>query len=133
LRQFALPIDRVTRVVDVSDDSRQLQEVVGLSDPSSTENRKPKTDTYSPEIRVTLTDNPILIFEPLEVKKGKLLGRSSIYDKVSVPVDSIQYLHFGEKAKSFKSVYEEWVVRPAQEPAYEDKSSPSQNPRIRNR
>ncbi|MYH83295.1 hypothetical protein F4009_02925 [Candidatus Poribacteria bacterium] len=133
LRQFALPIDRVTRVVDVSDDSRQLQEVVGLSDPSSTENRKPKTDTYSHEIRVTLTDNPILIFEPLEVKEGKLFGRSSIYDKVSVPVDSIQYLHFGEKAKSFKSVYEEWVVRPAQEPAYEDKSSPSQNPRIRNR
>ena len=35
------------------------------------------------EIRVTLTDNPILIFEPLEVKDGKLLGRSSIYDKVS--------------------------------------------------
>ena len=157
LRKFSLPIDRVARVVDVSVNSPQLsaigsqsQEVVGSSNPSLTENRKPKTLTknsptntfaktqvlgqnYSPEIRVTLTDNPILIFEPLEVKEGKLLGRSSIYGKVSVPIESIQYLHFGEKAKSFKSVYEEWVVRPAKEPEYEDKPSPSQTPRIKDR
>ncbi|MDE0682889.1 MAG: hypothetical protein OXI63_08250, partial [Candidatus Poribacteria bacterium] len=157
LRKFSLPIDRVARVVDVSVNSPQLsaigsqsQEVVGSSNPSLTENRKPITLTknsstntfakaripgqnYSPEIRVTLTDNPILIFEPLEVKEGKLLGRSSIYGKVSVPIESIQYLHFGEKAKSFKSVYEEWVVRPAKEPEYEDKPSPSQTPRIKDR
>ena len=133
LRQFSLPIDRVARVVEVSDDDHQLQEVIGSSDTSLTENRKPKTENHSPEIRVTLTDNPILIFEPLAIKDGKLFGRSSIYDKVSVPVDSIQYLHFGEKAKSFKSVYEEWVVRSAKEPEYEDKPSPSQPPRINNR
>ena len=143
LRKFSLPIDRVARVVDVSADSQpsavssQLQEVAGSSDPSLTENRQPttltknsSTDTstkarvlgqnYSPEIRVTLTDSPILIFEPIEVKDGKLFGRSPIYEKVSVPIDSIQYLHFGEKAKSFKSVYEEWVVRPAKEPEYAD-------------
>ena len=116
LRKFSLPIDRVTRVVDVSENSLQSSVVNSQlqADPSSTENPKPA------EIRVTLTDNPILIFEPLEVKEGKLWGRSSIYDKVSVPVDSIQYLHFGEKAKSFKSVYEEWVVHPAKEPAYGD-------------
>ena len=127
LRKFSLPIERVARVVDVSDASHQQsavssqsQEVVGSSNPSLTENRKPTTDNYSSEIRVTLTDSPILIFEPLEVKDGQLLGRSSIYEKVSVPIDSIQYLHFGEKAKSFKSVYEEWVVRPAKEPAYND-------------
>ena len=131
LRKFSLPTDRVARVVDVSNDSNQqsavssqLQEVAGSSNPSSTENRKPN---YSPEIRVTLTDSPILIFEPLEVKDGKLFGRSSIYEEVSVPIDSIQYLHFGEKAKSFKSIYEEWIVRPAKEPVYDDKSSPSQN------
>ncbi|MCY3742248.1 MAG: hypothetical protein OXH00_14630 [Candidatus Poribacteria bacterium] len=157
LRKFSVPIDRVARVVDVSVNSPQLsaigsqsQEVVGSSNPSLTENRKPTTLTknsstntfakarfpgqnYSPEIRVTLTDNPILIFEPLEVKEGKLLGRSSIYGKVSVPIESIQYLHFGEKAKSFKSAYEEWVVRPAKEPEYEDKPSPSQTPRIKDR
>lgn len=72
------------------------------------------------EVRVTLTDNPVFIFEPLEIKGGKLLGRSPIYGEVSVPVDSIQYLHFGERAKSFKSVFEEWVVRSAKEPAYGD-------------
>ena len=104
LRKFSLPIDRVARVVDI----------IGSSEPSLTENRKPS------EIRVTLTDNPILIFEPLEVKGGKLFGHSPIYGKISVPVDSIQYLHFGEKAKSFKSVYEEWVVRFTQEPEYGD-------------
>ena len=133
LRQFSLPIDRVARVVDVSSGvavSSQLQKVIGSSDLSLTENQQPTTNNYSAEIRVTLTDNPILIFEPLEVKEGKLFGRSSIYDKVSVPVDSIQYLHFGEKAKSFKSVYEEWVVRSAKEPEYEDKPSPTQKPRI---
>ena len=141
LRKFSLPIEHVARVVDVSDASHQQsavssqsQEVVGSSNPSLTENRKPTTDNYSSEIRVTLTDSPILIFEPLEVKDGQLLGRSSIYEKVSVPIDSIQYLHFGEKAKSFKSVYEEWVVRPAKEPAYGEKpSSLTQSPKIRNR
>ena len=135
LRKFSLPIDRVARVIDVSDDSRQpsavsnqLQEVVGSSDPALTENPQPTTDDYSPEIRVTLTDNPILIFEPLEVKDGKLLGRSSIYEEVSVPIENIQYLHFGEKAKSFTSVYEEWVVRPAKEPMYDNEPSSNQNP-----
>ena len=133
LRKFSLPIDRVARVVDVSSQqsvvSSQLQKVIGSSDLSLTENQQLTTNNYSAEIRVTLTDNPILIFEPLEVKDGKLFGRSSIYDEVSVPVDSIQYLHFGEKAKSFKSVYEEWVVRSAKEPEYEDKPSPTQKPR----
>jgi len=146
LRKFSLPIDRVARVVDVSGEvavSRQQSVVVGarLPRPQGLGNPTPTTTdgfrrfptAIQPEIRVTLTDNPILIFEPLEVKEGKLFGRSSIYDKVSVPVDSIQYLHFGEKAKSFKSVYEEWVVRSAKEPEYEDKPSPSQKPRINNR
>ena len=125
----------MARVVDVSDDSSQQSAVSSQKEqnpfPLTTDNRQPTA--IQSEIRVTLTDNPILIFEPLEVKEGKLLGRSSIYDKVSVPVDSIQYLHFGEKAKLFKSVYEEWVVRSAKEPEYDDKPSPSQPPRINNR
>ena len=144
LRKFSLPIDRVARVIDVSGGvavSNQQSTVVGarLPRPQGLGNPTPTTaDTRQPtaiqsEIRVTLTDNPILIFEPLEVKDGKLLGRSPIYDKVSVPVDSIQYLHFGEKAKSFKSVYEEWVVRSAKEPEYDNKPSPSQNQSIKDR
>ena len=130
LRKFSLPIDRVARVVDVSSEVAVSNQQSAISKEEGFVKRKPsllKADSRQPiatqpEIRVTLTDNPILIFEPLEVKDGKLFGRSSIYDKVSVPVDSIQYLHFGEKAKSFKSVYEEWVVRSAKEPEYGDDS-----------
>lgn len=137
LRKFSLPIDRVARVVDVDTESNQQSAISNQKGqnplPLTVFDGLRQPTAIQSEIRVTLTDNPILIFEPLEVKEGKLLGRSSIYDKVSVPVDSIQYLHFGEKAKSFKSVYEEWVVRPAKEPAYDDKSSPSQSPRIKDR
>ena len=78
------------------------------------------------EVRVSLIDNPLMIFEPISVKDGKLVGRSSIYGEVTVPVESIQYLHFGEKARSFRSVFEEWVVRSAKEPSYDDdKISPT--------
>ena len=144
LQKFFIPIDRVARVVDVSGNSlqlsvvsSQLQENVGSSDPSLTENRKPKTLTnnsstdtstkarvlgqnYSPEVRVTLTDGSILVFEPLEVRDGQLMGRSPVYGELSVPVSSIEYLYFGEKAKSFKAAFEKWSVRPAKEPAYGD-------------
>ena len=144
LQKFSIPIDRVARVVDVSGNSlqlsvvsSQLQENVGSSDPSLTENRKPKTLTknsstdtstkarvlgqnYSPEVRVTLTDGSILIFQPLEVRDGQLMGRSPVYGELSVPVSSIEYLYFGEKAKSFKAAFEKWSVRPAKEPTYGD-------------
>ena len=147
LRAFSVPIDRVARVVDVSIFSNQYPVTSGQlksgsvkpkfsfletgnwkleTDPPTAESREPTAnlptaDSHShPEVRVSLIANPILIFEPLEVADGKLSGRSSIYGQVSVPVDSIQYLHFGEKAKSFRSVFAEWIVRPAKEPVYED-------------
>ncbi|MCY3742249.1 MAG: hypothetical protein OXH00_14635 [Candidatus Poribacteria bacterium] len=102
LRKFSVPIDRVARVVDVSGD--------GFHQVSTTQT----------EVRVTLTDGSMLIFEPLEAKDGKLIGRSSVYGEVSVPVSSIEYLYFGEKAKSFKTAFEKWNIRPAKEPASED-------------
>ena len=121
LREFSVPIDRVARVVDVSEGAISDKRSLIKSERSSTESRRLIADSYSQsEVRISLIDNPILIFEPLKVEDGKLLGRSSIYGEVSVPVDSIQYLHFGEKAKSFRSVFEEWVVRSAKEPVYED-------------
>ena len=112
LRKFSVPIDRVARVVDVSGDSRQ---------PSAISNQK-RQNPLSPtaiqsEVRVTLIDGSMLIFEPLEVKDGQLIGRSSVYGEVSVPVGSIEYLYFGEKAKSFKKPFEKWNIRPAKEPA----------------
>lgn len=102
LRKFSVPIDRVARVVDVSGD--------GSHQASATQT----------EVRVTLTDGSMLIFEPLEVKDGKLIGRSSVYGEVSVPVSSIEYLYFGDKAKSFKAAFEKWNIRPAKEPIYND-------------
>ncbi len=118
LRKITLPIDRVARVVEVignpHKDGVDEQKPLFLK----AERREPRT--VQSEVRVTLTDNPIFIFEPLEIKDGTLLGRSSIYGAVSVPVDSIQYLHFGASAKAFTSVFTEWVVRSAKEPAYGD-------------
>ena len=63
-----------------------------------------------------MTDGSILVFEPLEVREGKLLGRSPIYEAVSIPIESIESIYFGEKAKFFKDAFEEWVVRPAKAP-----------------
>ena len=75
LRRFSIPIHRVARVVDVSGDSSQ---------PTPTQT----------EVRVRLTDGSILIFEPLEVQNDSVIGRSSIYGEVSLPISSIEYLYF---------------------------------------
>ena len=122
LRKFSIPIDRVARVIDVSDsDGRNGSDGKMETQSSNLPIFQPKS-----EVRVSLIDNPLMIFEPIAVKDGKLLGRSSIYGEVTVPVESIQYLHFGEKARSFRSVFEEWVVRSAKEPSYDDdKISPT--------
>lgn len=108
LRRFSVPIDRVTRVVEVSVDSSQ-QSAIGhqkVSQPSES------------EVGVKLTDSSILVFEPLEVRDGKLLGRSSIYGEITVPVGSIEHLYFGDTAASLRTAFEAWVVRPAKEPMF---------------
>ena len=114
LRQFSVPIDRVARVVDVSVNSDQLS-AVGRS----AESRKPITDSQY-EVSIRLTDGSILIFEPLEIKDDKLLGRSPIYGALTVPIDSIQHLYFGDTTESFEAAFEVWVVRPAKEPVFGD-------------
>ena len=118
LQTHEIPIDRVARIVDIRvDDTEQ-----------STNNEEPQehrnVDTQQVElqpdlVRFALIHNPILIFEPIGVKGERFIGKSQIYGEVSVPVNSIQYIHFGEKAKSFKSVFANWVVRSAQEPEYD--------------
>ncbi len=102
LRKVSVPIDRVARVVDVSGD--------GFHQSAATQT----------EVRVTLTDGSMLIFAPLEVQEDRMIGHSSVYGEVSVPVSSIEYLYFGEKAKSFKAAFEKWNIRPAKKPAYGD-------------
>ena len=131
LREFSVPIDRVARVVDVSAGVAVSNQQSAISKEEGfvkrkpallkADSRQPIADSHSlPEVRVTLTDGSMLIFEPLEVKNDRMIGRSSIYGEVSVPVNSIEYLHFGEKAKSFKAAFEKWSVRPAKKPTYGD-------------
>ena len=76
-----------------------------------------KNNQFS-EVRVRLTDGSILVFAPLEVKDGELLGRSSIYGEVAVPVGSIEHFYFGDTVESFETAFEAWVVRPAKEPTF---------------
>ena len=108
LRRFSVPMDRVARVVNVSKSEGHPDKSV-LPD-----------DAFQEKICVKLTDGSILVFDPLEVRDDKLLGRSPLYGALSVPIERIQHLYFGEKSKFFKDAFEEWVVRPAKEPAYND-------------
>ena len=105
LRQFSVPIDRVARVVEIS---RQ----------SSAISREKGNQSSRSEVGVRLTDGSILVFAPLEVKGEQLLGRSSIYGEVTVPIGSIEHLYFGDTTEPFKGPFEAWVVRPAKEPAF---------------
>ena len=77
-----------------------------------------RPDSQSSEVSIRLTDGSILIFEPLEVVDGELLGRSPIYGALTVPIDSIQHLYFGDTTESFEAAFEAWVVRPAKEPQF---------------
>ena len=104
LRRSSVPMDRVARVVNVSKPEMPPDKPV------------PPDDTLKGQVCVKLTDGSILVFDPLEVKDDKLLGRSPIYGAVSVPTESIESLYFGQKTKFFKDAFEEWVVRPGKEP-----------------
>ncbi|RKU20625.1 hypothetical protein C6503_05685 [Candidatus Poribacteria bacterium] len=106
LQRFAVPMDRVARVVNVSKPEIPPDKSV-LPD-----------DAFKEKICVKLTDGSILIFDPLEVRDDKLLGRSPIYGTVSVPIESVKSLYFGEKAKFFKDAFAKWIIRPAKKPTY---------------
>ena len=99
LRQFSVPIGRVAQVVDVSVNGSQGLAVSGQRSAVSEEvvNNQRKNQSSASKVGVRLTDGSILIFEPLAVKDGELLGKSSIYGAVTVPVDSIEHFYFGDK------------------------------------
>ena len=122
LKKIRIPIERVARIIDVSVENFEAlaigEDSTGINQTQLTDTDKPQTEKNSPVVRFALIHNPILIFEPIEVKGENLFGRSPIYGEVSIPTKSIQYLHFGERAKSFRSVYEKWVAQPAKEPEY---------------
>ena len=129
LQNLEIPIDRVARIVNIStnDSENELDEQNNNDEDLQTQQKPDSKETETFEhaektlgstVRFALIHNPILIFEPLKVKDDRLLGHSQIYGEVSVPMNSIQYIHFGEKAKSFKSVFENWIARPAKEPDF---------------
>lgn len=124
LKKIRIPIERVARIIDISvenfealakDEDNTDINLTPLTDPDT-----PQTEVVQPVVRFALIHNPILIFEPIEVKGENLFGHSPIYGEVSIPTKSIQYVHFGEHAKSFRSVYEKWVAQPAKEPEYSE-------------
>ena len=118
LRQFSVPIDRVARVVDVSKEAVSHQQ--SANRPKAAYNESQKPGTAQSGICVRLTDGSILIFEPLALKDDALLGRSSIYGEITVPIESIQHLYLGDTTLAFEAAFEAWVVRPAKEPVFGD-------------
>ncbi len=64
-------------------------------------------------------DGSILIFDALESREGKLIGHSAIYGDLAIPTDRILDLSIGGFEKEpLKSLFDEWVVRSALEPAF---------------
>ncbi len=123
LQTHEIPIDRVARIVDISvnDTEQPTNGEEPINNEESQEHQKAdnqQSETEQDLVRFALIHNPIMIFEPVGVKGERFIGHSQIYGEVSVPVNSIQYIHFGDKAKSFKSVFEQWVARSAKEPDY---------------
>ena len=117
LRKLIVPVARMARVVNVSKPEEELDE------PSE------KTTDLTGKVRATLADGSVLIFAATESRDGKLVGRSSIYGEMAIPIESIQDLNIGnfEKEK-FKSLFEEWVVHPAREPEFGKPSPPADKP-----
>jgi len=74
LRKLAIPINRMARVVDVSKPEEHPDKPVVANDAPDIKGK----------VRVTLADGSILVFEPLESKDGRLLGRSPIYGEMAV-------------------------------------------------
>ncbi len=110
LRKQTFPVDRLTCVVNVSQPAEEPNE-------PSVPTTKPKG-----QVRADLADGSILIFAILESRDGKLIGRSALYGDMAIPTDSIQDLSMGGfEKKPLTSLFEEWVVRPAREPAFGDK------------
>jgi len=114
LRKQTYPVDRLACVVSVRR-------------PAEEPNEPPVATTESKgQVRADLADGSILIFMALASRDGRLIGRSALYGDVAIPTGSIQYLHMGGlERKPLASPFEEWVVRPAQEPILSQPSSAS--------
>lgn len=106
-RASDIPRERIARVVDIA---------VAEADHKAT-----SADTMHPEnrVRVVLDDGSILVFEPTASSGGRLLGRSSVYGPLAVPIRSIRRVSVGDFEKDrFDLRFADWMARPAREPDY---------------
>jgi len=116
LRKFSVPTERLARVVRAGELEREGDQ--DAAQPDQTPNGIPRKT-----IRVKMTDGSLFIFEPLETRDGQLRGQSSIYGKLSLPIEHIARLNFGEFADdTFDSAFRHWTLRPGREPEFEDAS-----------
>jgi len=114
LRKQVVPVDRLARVVNVSQPEKEPNEPLEA------------TTDLPGQVRVNLAGGSILVFEQTESKDGELVGRSPIYGDVAIPTKSIQSLNVGGfEEETLKSPFEEWVVRPAKEPEFSTPSPPA--------
>ena len=106
LHEESKPIERIARIVNV--DKPEPENATGQ--PSSIE---------ASEIRFKLADGSILRFEPVKARDGQLIGRSTIYGEVSIPIVNIVELQIGDfKHDGFTPLFSDWVVRPSKEPQF---------------
>jgi hypothetical protein len=109
LRKQMIPLKHMARVVNISTSQQAPNKAI-------------RADMdLAGKVRASLADGSIFLFEALESKAGKLIGRSAIYGEVGIPIKSIQGLNIGAfEQEMLKSLFDAWVIRPAREPAFGD-------------
>ncbi len=115
LRELPLPLDRIAGVVDVSRPGDDANEAAAVAPPPEG------------EVRAILGAGWRLVFEPVESRDGKLLGRSMIYGELSIPTAAIRRLQFGDlDDERFEALFADWTVRPAKEPEWPEQEAHGQ-------
>ncbi len=108
-RKQIVPVDRAVRVVNVSKQEEEQNDTTDLRG----------------QVRVCLEAGSIMLFEVLESRDGQLIGHSATYGDMAIPWDSIRDLNLGGLDKAaIRSVFKDWVVRPARDPVFGGSQGP---------
>jgi hypothetical protein len=120
LRTQQVPLDRISRVIEVSRPG-----AIGKTEPDppgdTPGEATPHQSMEEGFVRTTLVDGSAFIFIPQGSKGGSLSGHSPIYGRTTLPIDSIHNVAFGvPESENPGSLFADWVVRPAQEPRFSE-------------
>jgi len=119
LRKFSVPLDRIARVVNVSQTAPRRTGTLARPNQLDGQAQGQARVPVLQAVRFKLANGSILMFEPLKATNGRLIGRSSIYGDVSIPIVNIVELEIGGlKHDRFTPLFSDWVVRPSQEPQF---------------